>query len=651
MPKSSSFTHSFFSRNRELVFSLAGGLFLLAGYLLERADLFGWAVALYLLSFAVGGYFKAKEGLTDLVKDRSLNVEVLMIVAAAGAASIGYWSEGAILIFIFSLAGAMETYTLEKSERDLSNLIRMAPEKASLLLPDGETKVVNVESLEVGNRILVRPGERIPADGTVITGESTTDEAAITGESMPVDKKSGSSVYNGTINGTGSLTVKVTKRNADSLFQKMIALVRQAKTDRPPSQQLIEKIEGPYVITVLLTVAVMLTIPVLVFGFPFEETFYRAMVLLVVASPCAVVASVMPALLSAISTGARNGILIKGGVYLEQLAKTGVIAFDKTGTLTEGSPAVTGFQALPGNDEEAVLAAAAAIERQSDHPLAHAIAAYAGERSRNLPAVETIEDVPGYGVRAVIAGETWHIGRSGFAGDTQAWEPVRNVTGKWAEEGNTLVYAAKNGEPAGFFALKDQIRPAASAALNTLADAGIETVMITGDREATARKIAKEAGVSRYVAECLPEEKVREVERLRKDYGAVVMVGDGVNDAPALAKADTGIAMGSGTGVAIDTAHIVLMNSELEKIELSLELSRRLNRIVKQNLIFSVAVIAVLITANFAQSLTLPLGVIGHEGSTILVILNGLRLLRVKQRKGGPAEPGTRERLKEAEVS
>ncbi|MFA9559908.1 heavy metal translocating P-type ATPase [Evansella sp. AB-rgal1] len=620
------------SRHRELFFSLLGGMLLLIGFLLERQALGTAAITLYALSYCIGGYYKAKEGVKDLFVDRSLNVEILMMLAAIGAASIGYWSEGAILIFIFSLSGSLETYTLQKSEKDLSNLMKLAPNEATLIKDDGDLVVIPVNDVQIGNTVLVRPGELIPVDGTVVKGETTVDESTLTGEPVPVEKWEGSTIFNGTMNGKGSMTVKVTKRNEDSLFQKMITLVQQAKSERPPTQQWIERIEGPYVIIVLTFVAVMLTVPYFLLGWNFQDTFYRAMVLLVVASPCAVVASVMPALLSAISTGARNGVLMKGGVFLEQLSKADAIVFDKTGTITSGTPEVTDVFIQEDVLREEVYEAVTAIERQSNHPLAKALVSFSEKKiDESLPNVGSIQDVTGYGVEATIHDIRWSIGnkalmeRSNIIISNDEWLAMEKC---WQEDGKTVVFVSKGADVVAAFAIKDQIRPEAKKTVQFLQSMGMKTVMLTGDNEATAASIAKEVGLDDWISECLPEKKVNEVVELKEKYKSVIMVGDGVNDAPALAKADIGIAMGSGTDVAIDTADLVLMKSELDKIRLSLQLSKRLNRIVKQNLVFSIGVILLLIIANFAQDLSLPLGVIGHEGSTILVILNGLRLLK-----------------------
>ncbi|AOM83830.1 heavy metal translocating P-type ATPase [Salisediminibacterium beveridgei] len=619
-------------RHRELIFAGLGGLFLFIGFILDRQEVSTAAVLFFILSYGVGGYYKAKEGLYDLLNNTRLNAEILMILAAVGAASIGYWEEGAILIFIFSISGALETYTMQKSEKDLSSLISLAPDTATIITTDGDHKTIPLDDVAIGDRVLVRPNERIPVDSVVLQGHSTVDESTLTGEAVPVEKIEGSELFNGTLNNSSSLTVEVTRRNEDSLFQKMITLVQQAKTERPETQRWIEKIEGPYVITVLIITALMLIIPYTVFGWPFTDTFYRAMVLLVVASPCAIVASVMPAMLSAISTGARNGVLMKGGVFMEQLSKADVIAFDKTGTITEGAPKVTHF--LTHDQESRVLDIVSAIEKQSNHPLAEAIVSYCDRhvpKGKEKVELNNVEDVTGFGVKASVNGDAWYVGslsymkRMDVAKQDDQW--MSTITA-WQKEGNTIVCVAKNHELAGVFAIKDQLRKGVKETLETLHKNGIRTVMITGDQEQTAKAIAQEAGVSEWFSESLPEEKVRKVEKLKESYTSVIMVGDGVNDAPALAKADIGIAMGSGTDVAIDTADLVLMKNDLSRINLSVNLSKRMNRVIIQNLIFSVSVILILISANFFQSLTLPMGVIGHEVSTILVILNGLRLLK-----------------------
>ncbi|SER64073.1 heavy metal translocating P-type ATPase [Salisediminibacterium halotolerans] len=630
-------------KNRELVFAISGGVFLAAGYTAETffaETLPEAALIFYILSYLIGGFYKAKEGYIDIRYNKKLSVEILMILAAIGAASIGFWNEGAILIFIFAMSGALETYTLNKSERDLSKLIELAPLEANRYIgSSNELETVGVDELKTGDFILIKNAERVPADGTIISGTTVIDESAITGESVPAAKTANDPVYNGTMNGNGAVVVRVDKENKDSLFQKMIALVNEAKQNRPPSQQLIEKIEGPYVMTVLIAVVLMLIVPPVVFASPFEETFYQAMVLLVVASPCAVVASVMPALLSAISNGARRGVLVKGGTFLEQLGKASAAAFDKTGTITQGTPAVTDFaECTADGNGSALLEAVVAIEAQSNHPLARAIVNFGESRGiEKHNGVDETEDITGHGVKATYRGRVYRIGNLQMMANVlngskknapDLPDSIDSRRKQWQSEGKTVIYIAEERSVVGALALKDEIRPEAKKLIAKLNDQGVKTIMITGDHEATASAIAKECGLDSWISNCLPEEKVEEVKSLQQKYGNVVMVGDGVNDAPAIALSDVGIAMGSGTDVAIETADIVLMKNDLARITHTFLLSRRLNRIVMQNLIFSVSVIALLITYNFAGDLSLPLGVIGHEGSTILVILNGLRLLR-----------------------
>ncbi len=614
-----------------LEFSLAiiSGILILGGWLLDR---FGYQTAsavLYIFAYVTGGFFKAKEGITETITDKKLNVELLMILAAIGSAIIGYWEEGAILIFIFALSGALETYTMNKSKKEISALFDLQPEEA-LLIKDGHEIKVPVKQLKVGDLILVKPGERLPADGVVVKGRTSIDQSAITGESVPVEKTLEDEVFAGTVNMSGSITVKITKPADETLFQKIIALVQNAESERSPSQQFIERFEGTYVKIVLIIVGLMMFLPHYIFGWSWNETFYRAMVLLVVASPCAVVASIMPATLSAISNGAKNGILFKGGVHLEKLAALRAIALDKTGTLTKGKPEVTHFIVSPAFEKEKnrILQIAASIEKHSTHPLAEAIVRYAEKYQLPLVDLDSVQDVSGWGVKALLNGDEWKIGKKAFMDLEGERTPDIPLTRKLQDEGNTVVYIQKNKKVVAFITLKDMIRPDSKEAIQRLKENGIKPVLLTGDNENTAKTIASETGILQYVAECLPENKAEEIRKIQKEHGLTAMVGDGINDAPALAKANVGIAMGEGTDAALETADVVLMKNDLTKIHQAIRLSKRMNRIIKQNLFFSVAVILVLVMSNFFQAIDLPLGVIGHEGSTILVILNGLRLLK-----------------------
>lgn len=612
-------------QHAELIAALVSGALILAAWFFTEAK--GLSVTLYILAFVIGGFAKAKEGIEDTLETKALNVELLMIFAAVGSALIGYWAEGAVLIFIFSLSGALETYTMNKSSRDLTSLMKLEPEEATLL-KDGQEKRVPAAELKIGDMIVIKPGERVAADGIIESGATSLDESALTGESMPAEKTAGDSVFTGTVNGNGSLTIRVTKTNEQSLFRKIIRLVESAQNSVSPAQAFIERFESVYVKGVLLAVALLLFVPHFALGWSWSETFYRAMVFMVVASPCALVASIMPAALSLISNGARNGLLVKGSVFLEQLGSVRMIAFDKTGTVTKGQPAVAAFQAAEHVNEDEIMQAVYAIEKQSSHPLAKAIAEFAESRGA-VPAGHTsIDETSGFGVQADIEGAKWMIGKAGFAGKEDADAFLKTSGNELKDKGCTLVFVKKDDRIAGCFALKDQIRPEAKAVMAELESLGIKTAMLTGDQPETAAAIAKEAGMTTVVADCLPDQKAEEVKKLKETYGTIAMVGDGINDAPALKTADVGIAMGGGTDVALETADLVLMKNDLHKLVKMCRLSRKMNRIIKQNIVFSLSVICLLICANFLQVMELPFGVIGHEGSTILVILNGLRLLK-----------------------
>jgi Zn2+/Cd2+-exporting ATPase len=612
----------------ELIAAGISGVLIVSGWLLDRMDENVPSIIAYLLAFIIGGFAKAKEGIEATYENKELNVEMLMIFAAVGSAIIGYWTEGAILIFIFAVSGALETYTMNKSHKEISSLMELQPEEA-LLIRDGIEQRVHVSELVVGDQILVKPGERVPADGVIITGHTNIDEAAITGESMPVSKSTAEEVFAGTVNLTGAISVQTTKASNETLFQKIILLVQSAQSEKSPSQLFIERFEGTYVKTVLAVVLLMMVLPHLLLGWSWEESFYRAMILLVVASPCALVASIMPATLSAISNGAKHGILVKGGVHLENLSQLEAIAFDKTGTLTKGKPEITEVIVKQGINEEDLLWKAASIENHSNHPLAQSIVKHVKKLiKKDLISPTNLEDVAGWGVKAEISGDKWKIGKAEFVGI----ESVKSFADGKAEElaslGNTLVYVQINGDLSAMIALKDVVRAETQLAIDHLKKQGIYTVMLTGDSEKTAKAIAAESHVDQYFAECLPEEKVEQLKELKKKYKTIAMVGDGINDAPALATANIGIAMGEGTDVALETADVVLMKNDLPRISEAIHLSKRMNRIIKQNVIFSITVIMILISSNFFQLVDLPLGVIGHEGSTILVILNSLRLLK-----------------------
>lgn len=627
-PKQPKQRGQFFRKHAETIAALSSGVLIAAGWAFEKANLEYFAVALFLIAYVVGGFVKAKEGITTLIEERALDVNLLMLVAAMGAASIGYWMEGGLLIFIFSLSGALESYSIARSQKDLTALIGMKPDTATLYANGAEFSVA-IEKLRVGDTIIVKPGERIPADGIIKQGSSSINEASISGEPIPVDKEAGHEVFTGTLNGQGALIIEVTQSNENSLLARIVKLVEEAKTEMPASQQFIERFERIYANVIVISTLVLMIAPHYLFGWSWSETFYRSMVFLVVASPCALVASIVPAMLSAISNSARKGLLVKGGTHLENLADVKVIAFDKTGTLTVGHPEVTDMYAFQGYSEQEMLQIAASIESLSEHPIAKAIVSHAKALQLTLEQPSSLQAVTGKGVEAILKNEEWRIGKPSYVGN-QAYTPeAQSIIDQLAGEGKSVILMENAQGIVGILALRDTIRPQTQKTIADLKRLGIKVAMLTGDRQSTAQAIADQAGIDIVYADLLPQHKVEKVSELGKQYGKIAMVGDGVNDAPALATATVGISMGAtGSDVSLETADLVLMNDAIEKIPAAIKLSRRTKRVVKQNIVFSITVIALLILSNFLQSISLPLGVLGHEGSTILVILNGLRLLR-----------------------
>ncbi|HET7580128.1 MAG TPA: heavy metal translocating P-type ATPase, partial [Bacillales bacterium] len=470
-------------KHGEMIAALVAGALILIGWGLSAADLDTTAEILFIAAFVIGGYAKAREGIEETIKDKTLNVELLMFLAAIGAAVIGYWLEGAVLIFIFALSGALETYTMNKSKKELSSLMSLQPETARVLR-NGQEETILAKDLAIGDTILVKPGERMPADGVVVQGQTSVNEAAITGESMPVRKTETEEVLASTVNLDGVVQVEVTKTSEDSLFQKIIALVQNAQEEKPPSHLFIEKLENSYVMGVLICSGLMMFLPHYLFGWSWNETIYRALVLLVVASPCALVASTMPAVLSAISNGARQGMLFKGGIHLEGLAKLNAIAFDKTGTLTTGNPEVTDVMAGDGWGEQELLQIAASIESYSNHPLASAILNHVKKAGISTIESKEIKDVPGWGMEAVVDREPYKIGKADFVGTAEA---ERFLAGNSMQaSGKTLVFIKKEDEIIGALALKDTVREDVKKTIAAINRAGVETFMLTGDSEETA---------------------------------------------------------------------------------------------------------------------------------------------------------------------
>ena len=616
---------------------------LVAGWL-EAPPLVAWIS--YGVAYAFGGWYGLRNGI-DTLRHGAIDIDLLMILAALGALSIGAPFEGAMLLFLFSLSNVLQHYAIGRSRRAIRGLMKMRPESAQVLR-DGEEVTVPIDDVAVGDVFVVRPGDRIPLDGNVVSGESAVDEASLTGESVPVDKAPGDAVYGGTINENGSLEVEVTRAAQESAIARLIRMVEEAQSEKAQTQRLIDRLEQPYVLGVLGLTALAIVIPLLL-GDDFGSTFYRAMTLMVAASPCAVVISTPAAVLSAIAAGARRGVLFKGGVHVEMAATTRAVAFDKTGTLTAGNTQLTDVvvweeATLNGAAiaDDALLAWAAAVQARSEHHLAQATVDAAEARGLDVPSAHSFQATVGKGVRAVVQERTIHIGNARYFealaedADIHGADAGREALDALQAEGKTSVLIAREADDGvhvlGWLAYSDTVRSGAAEMIAELRDLGIEhIVMLTGDNAQVAQRIADEVGVDEVRAELLPEQKVDIVNELVGRYEHVAMVGDGVNDAPALATATIGVAMGgAGTDVALETADLVLMSDDLSKIPYALGLSRATRRTLIANLVIAFGAIAAMVGAILTTGIPLPLAVVGHEGSTVVVSLNGLRLLAVR---------------------
>ncbi|WP_341739910.1 heavy metal translocating P-type ATPase [Microcoleus sp. CAWBG640] len=609
------------------------GILVILGSLALQLGWLGLALFILPAAYVIGGYSSAREGLTTLFQEHELDVDLLMIVAALGAASLGLWRheyhlivDGAVLILIFAISGALEGYAMQRTERSIRSLMSLTADTARVVLY-GDEREVAIDKLQIGDRILVKPGEIVPTDAIIVEGASSLNQASITGESMPVEKTAGDEVYAGTINGFGTLQVEVHKTPESSLIQRVIRLVQQAQTAAPPSQMFVEKFERGYARFIVIIGLLLAILPPFIFGWNWEDTIYRALIFLVVASPCALMASIMPALLSGIANGAKQGILFKSGAQLEIIGKVRAIAFDKTGTLTTGKPEVIQIVPATGYTETEVLQLAAALETYSEHAIALAIVEAAQKQQLALPIATEVQAKVGQGIVGKIHNQIISIGKANFV---KATGELTQVSQQLQAAGKTVVWVSHGDKLLGIIAVADTLRPEAANTIKRLTKLGVEhIIMLTGDNQQTAQYIASELGIKEVYAELLPEDKVAVIQRLQKQYQTVAMVGDGINDAPALAQASVGIAMGiAGSDVALETADIVLMADRLEQLAKAIILGRRAQNVVKQNIIFALSCIMLLLAANFLGNITMPLGVIGHEGSTVIVTLSGLRLLR-----------------------
>ncbi|MFF8442395.1 heavy metal translocating P-type ATPase [Streptomyces californicus] len=585
---------------------------------------------LFAATYATGGWEPGWEGLKAL-KDKTLDVDLLMVVAALGAAAIGQVLDGALLIVIFATSGALEAVATARTADSVRGLLDLAPTTATRLLADGTEESVDTGSLAVADTVLVRPGERVGADGRVLDGASDVDQATITGEPLPVAKQAGDEVFAGTVNGTGALRVRVERDPADSVIARIVRMVEEASETKAPTQLFIEKIEQRYSIGMVIATLAVFGVP-LAFGDTLQPALLRAMTFMIVASPCAVVLSTMPPLLSAIANAGRHGVLAKSAVVMERLGQIDTVALDKTGTLTEGTPRVTDITPLPGGvlDESALLRLAASAEHASEHPLARAVVRAARERGLALAGATDFTSAPGAGVTATVGGRTVHVGSPAHLASAGGGDDLDRVVRSLEDKGRTAVLVLRDDVPVGVLGIADRLRTDAKATVAALTElTGRPPTLLTGDNERAARHIAAEVGITDVRAGLLPQDKVAAVRGWEAEGRRVLVVGDGVNDAPALAAAHTGIAMGkAGSDLALETADAVVVRDELATIPAVVALSRTARRLVVQNLTIAGVFITALVAWDLIGTLPLPLGVAGHEGSTVIVGLNGLRLLR-----------------------
>lgn len=588
---------------------------------------------LFIFTIVSAGYHIMSEGLISTIKNTikkkkfSPNIHLLMSLAVVGATIIGNYSEGALLIVIFAGAHYLEDYAQGQSKKEITNLLNMNPTEARLINPDGSNSLVAVSELKIGDQLMVLNGDKIATDGTILSGFASIDEASINGESIPREKTVGDEVYGSTINASGSFTMEVTKDPSDSLFSKILEMVSNSQSNLTKSATKIQIFEPKYVTIVLILVPLYIIMMPLVFDWSWYDSFYKGMVYLTVASPCALAASAIPATLSAISNMAKNGILFKGGSYISLLADVKAVAFDKTGTLTEGKPVVVDVS-LDDSQKDTLINVIVAMEKTANHPLATAILDYF-DASQTLD-IE-VENVIGKGLNASYEGHHYMIGApTQFETVPAHYEEILN---KYQSEGKTVVFVSQDDGIVGAIAMMDIPQDSAHGVIAYLKSRGIHTIMITGDAQQTGQAVGKLLDIDQVIGNVKPEDKASIVASLQEEYGLVAMMGDGVNDAPALVQADIGFAMGEGTDVAIDVADGVIMKNDLNQLSYAHNVAQHLEKVVKQNVIFSMGVVLTLVILNTLDRMNLPLGILVHEGSTIVVIVNGLRLLRTRNTK------------------
>ena len=583
---------------------------------------------LMLSAMVVAGYQVIFEGIGETITESIRlkkfwpNVHILMTLAAIGAVFLGDYDEGALLILIFSGAHFLEDYAEGRSKREITALLKMNPTKARLRQENGEYAMVEVETLKIGDQLKVLPGDQVPTDGVILEGSSTLNESSINGESMPQEKTVGAEVYGSTINGQGTFTMTVTKVASDTIFAKILTLVNQSQSRLSPTATKIKQIEPLYVKTVIAIVPLFILSGIVIFQWGWYPSFYRGMVLMISASPCALAASAIPASLSGISNLAKRGVLFKGGSYLANLADVQAVAFDKTGTLTQGNPAVTDVYFIDETKASDWTKIIVSMENSANHPLAKAMLRHFDQVS---PIALDVQNDIGKGLKTIYEGKEYKIGKQDFFANIASELLVQ--TERLTKQGKNVVFFGENDHVVGYLAMMDLPQPTASSVIDYLNTQGIQTVMITGDATLTGQAVGDLLGISQVKGNVLPEQKSTIITELQQQYGKTVMLGDGINDAPALVQADIGFAMGDGTDVAIDVADAVIMKNDLTRFKYAHQVSKKLDRIVWQNMIFSMLIVALLVVFNFFGKIEIGLGVFVHEGSTLVVILNGLRLL------------------------
>ena len=629
---------SWLMRNRELALALASGVLLAIGFFGEQFFGLPWIAALgfYLAAYATGGINLARHTIPTVLSGR-FDVEFLMLLGAIGAGILGDWAEGAFLLFLFSLGHALEQYAMTRARNAISALGNLTP-KTARVVRDAQELEVPIESLRLGETVVARAGDRLPVDGTVLRGHSTVDQSPITGESVPVEKEPGETVFAGTINGDGALEIEVTKLSSDSTIARVQKMVEEAQSQKAPSQTFADKFESIFVPTILGVVVLAAIVPPLAGWLSWPDAFLRAISTLVAASPCALALATPSAVLAGIARAAQNGVLIKGGVHLENLGKLDAIAFDKTGTLTVGHPEVADIIPVgpDGFGARELLQIAASVEARSSHPLAQAVVRRAEKEGLKLSETGDLQTLKGRGVLAELEGQTIRIGNARLMEEANIAVPdeLKSQLQTLGESGKPTMIVARDNQVLGALALADPIRPEAKATLTQLRAIGIkQLVMLTGDNARVAAHLAPFVGVTDVRADLLPENKVSAIQELQAEFDGVAMIGDGVNDAPALANATVGIAMGAGgTDVALETADVALMADDLSKLPFAVALSRQAKNIIRQNLWISLGVIALLVPSTLFGFARLGVAVVFHEGSTLVVVLNALRLLRFRMK-------------------